>query len=394
MSKLLSTLSLLLTEDQPYLTALDVEELLGTHQHFLLDAKVIVPTRPASYVVCDACHLSHIEEVVRVKSHNGRVYFRIPCEESGWVDVPGERLQQWILDVGRFVAMVGAAIEAGSSPNELVRGLAWQIGTIKFIGETFVVVFIRPSVMAVETLLAELEKTFPQPRTILVGIDLPPDVAINFAASLPLTSAFTVTEYQFEFQLARIQTLISARSIVNGNVFQRQGELWQLSFDGDTTFLKDSVGLEYIARLLIEPDREIPAVTMLAARVGIDPLVMYGSLGEVLDDQARDQYGRRYRDLQAELREAKEYNELGQIAKLEVEMEQLTNELVSATGLGGRSRKTTDIEKVRKSVSMAVSRDIERIGKHHEKLGRHLIATIHSGLTFRYAPQQKIQWLT
>lgn len=40
-------------------------------------------------------------------------------------------------------------------------------------------------------------------------------------------------------------------------------------FDGTTVFLKDTVGMGYIARLLAEPDREIPAVTQLAACAGI-----------------------------------------------------------------------------------------------------------------------------
>src|SRR5690606_30460099 len=145
---------------------------------------------------------------------------------------------------------------------------------------------------------------------------------------------------------------------------------------------------------LTEPHRDIPAVTLLAARTGIDPLVASGSSGEVLDNRARDEYGRRYRELQEELSEARENNDIGQIEKLESEMEQLANELTSAAGLGGRSREKTDIEKVRKSVSIAVSRDIERIAKHHEALFRHLTASIALGLTVRYAPEGDIQWLT
>jgi len=75
-------------------------------------------------------------------------------------------------------------------------------------------------------------------------------------------------------------------------------------------------------------------------------------------------------------------------------MEPLTNQLASATGLGGRSRAKFDAERVRKSVSMAVSRDIKKIAKRHEALGRHLDTAIDSGLTFRYAPDREIDWLT
>ena len=43
---------------------------------------------------------------------------------------------------------------------------------------------------------------------------------------------------------------------------------------------------------------------------------------------------------------------------------------------------------------MAVSRDIRRIGRRHESLGRHLTVSTTSGLTFRYAPERETEWLT
>jgi hypothetical protein len=143
----------------------------------------------------------------------------------------------------------------------------------------------------------------------------------------------------------------------------------------------------------MEPNVSIPAVTLLAARAGIDPLVATGSSGEVLDDKTREEYGKRYRALLVDRVEAKKNNDLGRLEQLENEMEALTNQLASATGLGGRSRAQFDIEKVRKSVSMAVSRDIERIAKSHESLGRHLDVAIDSGLAFRYGPERDPGWV-
>ena len=74
-------------------------------------------------------------------------------------------------------------------------------------------------------------------------------------------------------------------------------------------------------------------------------------------------------------------------------MEHLASELASATGLNGRAREKSDVERVRKSVSMAVSRAITAIGKGHESLGRHLSVSIMSGLTFRYAPEREVEWM-
>lgn len=372
----------------------DLAALTEDVRRLLLEQKILVPARTATHVTCDACHDDHVEEVVRTKDLMGVVSFRIPCRDAGWVEVPDERMRQWTLDVRRLVAVLATAVGPDSPPDELVQGIAWRIGTVEIGGETYDIVFVRTSGAASESLFADLGQNMPPARTIVVGIDGAPDGVSGFAASLSPESAFVVIDGGIQFQPERVRSVVSAQSILAGNVLQQRGEFWQLSFAGETKFLKDSVGLGYIARLLMEPGRDIPAVTLLAARAGIDPLVTTGSSGEVLDDQAREEYGRRYRELQEELQAAKENNDLGTIEKLEGEMEQLTNELANATGLGGRSRKKTDIEKVRKSVSMAVSRDINRIGKEHEALGRHLTTSITSGLTFRYAPERDMDWVT
>ena len=75
-------------------------------------------------------------------------------------------------------------------------------------------------------------------------------------------------------------------------------------------------------------------------------------------------------------------------------LDQLAAELARATGLGGRGRERTDADKVRKSVSMAVWRDVERIGQQHAALGQHLTLGVNSGLVFRYTPDRERSWLT
>lgn len=178
------------------------------------------------------------------------------------------------------------------------------------------------------------------------------------------------------------------------NAFFRRGDFWVVAYADKTVYLRDSVGLSYLARLLAEPHCDIPAVSLLAARVGIDPRIASGSSGTILTDETRKDYMRRYQELQGDLHKAAEDNDLGCVEKLETEMEQLASELARATGLGGRRREKSDSERVRKSVSMAVSRGIDAIGKRHETLGRHLTAAVSSGLTFRYAPERDPSWLT
>jgi hypothetical protein len=177
-------------------------------------------------------------------------------------------------------------------------------------------------------------------------------------------------------------------------VFQRRGQMWVIKFQGEIKFMQESRGHFYIARLLAEPMRDVPAVSLLAAAAGIDPRVATGTSGPLMTDETRAEYKKKYLEAQEELEEAEQNNDQGRIGSAKEVREALLVELARASGLGGRNRESTDADKVRKSVSMAVSRAIESIGKEHEPLGRHLTTTISSGLVFRYAPEREIIWLT
>ena len=101
-----------------------------------------------------------------------------------------------------------------------------------------------------------------------------------------------------------------------------------------------------------------------------------------------------FRDLQEEFRTARENDHLAKIEALELEMDELTNAVTEATGLGGRSRQKTDMEKIRKSVREAISRDMRRIGKKHELQGKHLTTFIDTCSTCRYFPEPPFEWVT
>lgn len=393
MSKLLSKLSLLLTEEQLSLTSHDVEELLGSSQHFLLDTKVIVPTKPASHVICDACHLSHIEEVVRVKSHDGRIAFRIPCEEAGWVDVAEDSLRRWTIDFRCLVRNLALVSVPTSSVNELILGFAWKLGSVGINGKHHDLILIRETQNGEEESWTNLLHVIVPNRTILLSLKNV-NTDKRFAACLLISDAFGCDYNKFSIRVDRLRELVSSNTELAEHVFMRRGDFWELKFDGTTVHLKDSVGIGYIARLLLEPNREIAAVTLLAARAGIDPLVTTGSSGEILDQQAREQYAVRYSELRDDLNEAKRMNDIGRMEIVEFEMEQLTSQLAAATGVGGRSRKSDDGEKIRKSVREAISRDLDRIEVAHKTLGKHLLKSIITGFTCRYSPEKDLAWHT
>lgn len=391
MRQFLRTLSDLLESSRATITQDELSALTDDVRDAMLDLKILVPTRPATHVVCNACHEDHIEEVVRIKSGK-EVAFRMICPNSGWIDVPADRLRQWTLDASRLVSLLSAAIGPANSAEAVVPDSAWRLGSVEIAGVVFGVVLVRGS--GTSSLEAVAGKLPPQ-RTVIVCTREAPDQIDGYAATLSLTTAFTFNSGRFEFQANQVRGMLVTESAVVCNVFQRRSsEVWQLSFDGETKLLTDSVGFGYIARLLTQPHKIISAVTLLAARAGIDPLVATGTSGEGLDAQARMEMGQRFRDLQEDLEEARRNNDLGRQEKSENEMEALTVQLANAFDHRGRPRQQTDADKVRRSVSEAVRRDIERITKEHPALGNHLMASIFPGADFRYAPERPTDWLT
>jgi hypothetical protein len=118
-----------------------------------------------------------------------------------------------------------------------------------------------------------------------------------------------------------------------------------------------------------------------------------GDAGERLDAPARAAYRQRLRDLEAELTEATEWADTGRAEKLRTEIELLREELSAAYGLGGRARKAADTsDRARKAVTSRIRETIERIGKEHPALARHLENAIRTGTSCSYQPDRPVSW--
>ncbi len=137
----------------------------------------------------------------------------------------------------------------------------------------------------------------------------------------------------------------------------------------------------------------VPAASLLAAVVGFDPRITTGSLERGLDDEGMANYREQSAELQGGLDEAERFNDLGRMDQLKTELEAFELQLARETGLGGRRREKTDADRVRRNVSMAVTRAIDSIRGEHRVLGRHLRNSISLGLTFRYDPERDPKWL-
>jgi tetratricopeptide (TPR) repeat protein len=177
---------------------------------------------------------------------------------------------------------------------------------------------------------------------------------------------------------------------LTGDAFLRDGEMWQLSFGGETVHMPDLKGLHDLARLLAAPGQEIHALDLGSGADGAAP---QGHAGELLDDEARAAYKRRIDELREERELAEAANDTVRAESAQEELEAIGETLKSAYGLGGRARRAGDhAERARSAVTWRIRSAIARIEAVHPALGRHLKNSIRTGTFCAYTPEQRVDW--
>ena len=384
---------------EPTLTAHGWRRIDPDVRAMLTAAGLVVPGPRATHARCPACAVPHIEPVIERPGKGGDARHFVRCPINRRVRVAAADLETW----RAYPAQLARAITAAASLIGNIRAtgsdrLYW-CGHYDHHGVRVDVYFGRGLGREDGASIAACLPGGAFAPIVLVPQRIDGEIAWpgDSPIVIPLSEIATIDGRKLTIDdrlLRQAAAKLTDRGRAAPNQFRRAGEFWDLAFEGsEIKHFADSVGLAYLVRLLAEPHQSIAAVSLLASRAGIDPRIPTGSSGEVLDDEGRRELRERYRELMQDQAEAESMNDLARQANVASELDALTVELNHRLGQGGRSRQTTDADRVRKSVSMAVSREIERITKQLPQLGTHLTAAISSGQFFRYAPDREIDWV-
>jgi hypothetical protein len=195
----------------------------------------------------------------------------------------------------------------------------------------------------------------------------------------------------------------SAPPAAEPNRFVRRGRRWRIVYRGDTIELAGTKGLDYIARLVESPNREIHVLELAAP--DLDPqgprasdagmrVTRGGDAGEVLDSRALEGYRRRLRDLAVERAECERNRDGARLAALDEEVAFLERELAAAHGLRGRARRAANpVERARKAVYNRIRAALVCLQAEHPTLALHLEHSIRTGTLCSYRPEQETAWL-
>jgi hypothetical protein len=181
-------------------------------------------------------------------------------------------------------------------------------------------------------------------------------------------------------------------------VFRREGEFWTVAFEEDVFRLRDVKGLRYIAALLASPGREVHVLELVGMANGsrADDRAMRAVAelqtsrpsdgAPLLDERAKEEYRLRLEQLDDELEEARGWGDTERAARLEEEVDTVTQELARAVGFRGRDRTfSSPAERARVSVTKAIRTAIKLIGNQSPALSEHLESSIQTGRFCSYA---------
>lgn len=179
-----------------------------------------------------------------------------------------------------------------------------------------------------------------------------------------------------------------------GNVFQRRGSVWTVTYAGRTVGVPHIVGMQYLAVLLQQPFRTIRADKLHAAIACQQNAPRAGKGSEVADDRALKEYAKTLRDIEDDLEDARKENDFGRIAARENDRDVLLAHVKAATASQGRKRRTGDaMDRIRLQITQALTRAMKRFADH-EELHRHLARSIRRGVELSYCPDPPTVWMT
>jgi hypothetical protein len=165
-----------------------------------------------------------------------------------------------------------------------------------------------------------------------------------------------------------------------------EGDVWVCECEGTAFRLRDSRGMQMLARLIAVPGKEIHVLDLIGAASSGQP-VDSGDCGEALDERGRREYRRRLESLREQLEEAESHHDLARAEAAREEIEHLTAELSRAFGLGGRARRQgSNVERARVNVQRRLKHALERIAQECPAAGKHLNWAIRTGSFCSYRP--------
>jgi hypothetical protein len=391
--RLLEQLLARLDEALPQANVLDADDVAFADESSvkqLEESGFLKPISPSLSILCPACGTGHLADVHWMEGETPYV----TCLEEGTVKVDPKGLRRWQFDLCSLAKLVDCTY-AEMLPQRLYQ-LHPTTQSMRFRSVFLACGLAWPDA---ERLYRAVRQTAGSNEAVVLFPATGPANPPSDLVFVPLAQR----SHEMPLTLNELVPGDRERRTSETHAMTRRGRIWQLRFEGEPAVIRDTAGLQYIAILLQSPRKELAAIELVALRRG-DSLSAQADLqdlratsdsdfGESIDDETRNQAHRRLRELQDEVREARELGQDQLEESLLGEMEKIEIYLRSATRLGGRSRRSGSTkERARGSVTSAIKGAIVAINDELPSLAVHLEAALQTGSFCSYQPEEEPPW--
>jgi hypothetical protein len=165
----------------------------------------------------------------------------------------------------------------------------------------------------------------------------------------------------------------------------RVGRNWRVGWAHRSVSVRHSVGMQHLAILLNNPDKEIHSLDLVAALSVVADVARQSTGQPLLDRRAIQQYRHRISQLADEIDEYEAHHDYENASRLRAEHDWLVQVLSAATGISGYIRDFSDGgERARIAVGKAIRRAVAHIAAVDAAIGEHLRDSVHTGIRCAY----------
>ena len=176
-------------------------------------------------------------------------------------------------------------------------------------------------------------------------------------------------------------------------VFKNMGDFWEVTYEGKTQSVKDTLGMHYIKHLLMKPNKDILAYEL--ERIGKNQWenVEHSMADEIFDETTLQEIRGKLKDFNKSIAIAEEFKDEDKIRSLTDAKTKFMKDCSEGTKPGGGSRHfKSELKQVRDRVSKNIRTARDNIEDKHKQLGSHLKNSITSSDFCKYHPEELPPW--
>jgi len=206
-----------------------------------------------------------------------------------------------------------------------------------------------------------------------------------------------------------------SKTLLNTFIYART--VWEISFNGKSVSLSNTIGLKYIYFILEQPKVHISCFDIeKSLDIGDSTLINTEEIKtntrqdrsrkkngngpflpvkgyEIIDNQAEEEYKEKLKDLHDEYKTSIDLSDTIRKEEIKIEIDQLIHQLKSGRNIHGRKKEfSTDSEKCRQRVLRNYKTALKNIDKHLPELANYLKDQIVTGSSYIYKHEDSTEW--